>query len=115
MSLAAYALSKVHFPGKKLFLIMITFTMFFGGGLIPSYLNIKNLGLLDTRFVMFVPSCISTWSIIMLRTGFSQLPGSLSESAYLDGANDFIILFRIVLPLSKAIIAVITLFEYRNL
>lgn len=85
--------------------------MFFGGGLIPSYLNIKNLGLLNTRLVMFLPSCIGTWSIIMMRTNFQEIPISLIESAYLDGANDFTILFRIVLPLSKAILAVITLFS----
>jgi putative aldouronate transport system permease protein len=85
--------------------------MFFGGGLIPTYLNIKNLGLIDKRLVMFLPTCVSTWSIIIMRTGFSQLPESLSESAYLDGANDFAILFKIILPLSKAVIAVIALFS----
>jgi putative aldouronate transport system permease protein len=111
MSLAAYAFSKQGFPGKKFFLFLIVFTMFFGGGLIPTYLNIKNLGLLNTRLVMFLPTCISTWSIIIMRTGFSQLPESLSESAYLDGANDFAILFKIILPLSKAVIAVISLFS----
>lgn len=111
MSLGAYAFSRPAFPGKRIFLFIIVFTMFFGGGLIPTYLNIRNLGLLDKRLVMFLPACISTWSIIIMRTGFSQLPDSLSESAYLDGANDFTILFRIVLPLSKATIAVISLFS----
>jgi len=111
MSLAAYAFAKRSFPGKKFFLFIIVFTMFFGGGLIPTYLNIKNLGLLNTRLVMFLPTCISTWSIIIMRTGFSQLPESLVESAYLDGANDFQILFKITLPLSKAVIAVIALYS----
>jgi putative aldouronate transport system permease protein len=111
MSLAAYAFSKQSFPGKSFFLFIIVFTMFFGGGLIPTYLNIKNLGLIDKRLVMFLPTCVSTWSIIIMRTGFSQLPESLSESAYLDGANDFAILFKIILPLSKAVIAVIALFS----
>ncbi len=111
MSFAAYSFSKHKFPGKKFFLFIIVFTMFFSGGLVPTYLNIKNLGLMDTRLVMFLPSCISTWSIIIMRTGFQQLPVSLSESAYLDGANDFIILFRIILPLSKAILAVVSLFS----
>jgi putative aldouronate transport system permease protein len=111
MSFAAYAFAKPQFPGKRFFLFIIVFTMFFGGGLIPTYLNIKNFGLMDTRLVMFLPSCISTWSIIIMRTGFQQLPVSLSESAYLDGANDFIILFRIILPLSKATLAVVSLFS----
>lgn len=111
MSLGAYAFSRPKFPGKSFFLFIIVFTMFFGGGLIPTYLNIRNLGLLDKRLVMILPSCISTWSLIIMRTGFSQLPESLSESAYLDGANDFTILFRIVIPLSKATIAVVALFS----
>lgn len=111
MSLAAYAFSKPYFPGKKFLLFLIVFTMFFRGGLIPNYLNIRNLGLLDTRLVMFLPSCIATYHIIIMRTGFKQLPDSLSESAYLDGANDFQILFKIVIPLSKAVIAVIALFK----
>lgn len=111
MSLSAYAFARPNFPGKSFFLFIIAFTMFFGGGLIPSYLNIKRLGLLNTSLVMFLPSCISTWSIIMLRTNFQQIPDSLGESAYLDGANDFTILFKIVLPLSKAILAVVVLFS----
>jgi putative aldouronate transport system permease protein len=111
MSLAAYAFTKNQFLGKKYFLFLIIFTMFFGGGLIPTYLNIKNLGLIDTRLVMFLPTCISTWSIMILRTGFQQIPISLAESAYLDGANDFTILFKIVLPLSKAVLAVVSLFS----
>jgi len=110
-SLAAYAFAKQKFLGKKVFLFMIIFTMFFGGGMIPTYLNIKNLGLIDKRIVMYLPFCVSTWSIIILRTGFKQVPASLLESAYLDGASDLIILFRIVLPLSKAILAVSILFS----
>mgnify|MGYP000867203793 CR=1 FL=1 len=111
MSMAAYAFIKRSFPGKKIFLFAIIFTMFFGGGMIPNYLNIKNLGLIDTRLVMILPGCISTWSIIILRTGFKQVPDSLRESAYLDGANDIIILFKIVIPLSKAVLAVISLYS----
>ena len=111
MSLSAYAFAKPSFPGKGFFLFIIVFTMFFSGGLIPSYLNVRRLGLLNTRFIMIILGSISTWSIIMLRTNFQEIPASLAESAYLDGANDFTILFRIVLPLSKAILAVITLFS----
>jgi putative aldouronate transport system permease protein len=111
MSMAAYAFSKRAFPGKKAFLFLIVFTMFFGGGMIPSYINIRNLGLIDKRLVMIIPACISTWSIIILRTGFKQVPASLSESAYLDGANDFVILFKIIIPLSKAMLAVASLYS----
>jgi len=111
MSMTAYALVKPNWPFKKVFLLIIIFTMFFGGGLIPTYINIRNLSMLDTMWVMFIPSCISTWSIIILRTGFSQLSLSISESAYMDGANDFTILFRLIMPLSKAVLAVIALFS----
>jgi len=110
-SMAAYAFTKRTFPGKKIFLFVIVFAMFFGGGMIPSYINIKNLGLINSRLVMIIPGCIGTWSIIVLRTGFKQVPISLSESAYLDGANDFVILFKVILPLSKAMLAVITLYS----
>lgn len=111
MGLAAYGFAKPKFPGKKFFMLLIVASMFFSGGLIPSYLNIKNLGLYDNMIVMFLPTCISTWSLIILRTGFKQIPESLSESAYLDGANDIRILFSIVLPLSKAFMAVVALYS----
>jgi len=111
MSMSAYAFTKPAFPGKKLFLFLIVFTMFFGGGMIPTYINIKNLGLIDSRLVMIIPGCIGTWSIIILRTGFKEVPISLAESAYLDGANDFVILFKIIIPLSKAMLAVVSLYS----
>jgi len=111
MSMAAYAFTKRTFPGKKVFLFVIIFTMFFGGGMIPSYINIRSLGLIDSRLVMILPGCIGTWSIIILRTGFKQVPSSLCESAYLDGANDFVILFKIIIPLSKAMLAVVSLYS----
>jgi len=111
MSMAAYTLVKKGWPFKGLVLAIFLIPMFFGGGLIPSYINIKNLGLLDTVWVMFLPSCISTFFLIIMRTGFSQIPDSISESAYMDGANDFLILFRLIIPLSKATLAVIALFS----
>lgn len=111
MSLGAYAFTKPRFPAKGFFVILIIFTMFFSGGLIPTYLNIRNLGLIDKRIVMFLPFCVGTRYLMMMRTSFQQLPISLSESAYLDGANDFTILFKIILPLSKAILAVISLYS----
>ncbi|HHV96134.1 MAG TPA: carbohydrate ABC transporter permease [Clostridiaceae bacterium] len=111
MSMAAYALVKPEWPLKKTFIIMIMITMFFGGGLIPTYINIRNLRLLNTMWVMFLPSCINTWTIMVLRTGFNQVPSSIAESAYMDGANDLIILFKFIMPLSKAVLAVVALFS----
>nr|WP_094096459.1 carbohydrate ABC transporter permease [Paenibacillus physcomitrellae] len=109
-SFAAYALSRrgVRFTGPIMF--AITFTMFFSGGLIPGYLNMRNLGLLDTRLAMILPSAISTWNLLVMRTSFREIPVALEESARIDGANDFTILFRVILPVSLPIMAVMTLF-----
>lgn len=109
-SFAAYALSRkgVRFVGAIMFGII--FTMFFSGGLIPTYLNIKNLGLLDTRLAMILPSAISTWNLLVMRTSFAGIPAALEESARIDGANDFRILFQIFIPVSLPIMAVMTLF-----
>jgi putative aldouronate transport system permease protein len=109
-SLAAYALSRkgVRFVGPIMF--GIVFTMFFSGGLIPTYLNMKDLGLLDTRWAMILPSAISTWNLLVMRTSFAGIPPALEESAKIDGANDFGILFRIIIPVSLPIMAVMTLF-----
>lgn len=108
--LGAYGFSRKNLLlGWPLF-VMVLFTMYFGGGMIPTYLNIQNLGLLDTRWAIVLPGAISTYNMIVLRTGFSSLPTSLEESARIDGANDLVILTRIVLPLSKASLAVIALF-----
>ncbi len=109
-SLGAYVLSRRHLLLKKLFMMMVTLTMFFGGGLIPYYLIIRDLGLLDTRLVMIIPGAISSWNLIVLRTSFMGLPAGLEDSARIDGANDFIVLFRIVMPISKPVLAVIALF-----
>ncbi|QAY68592.1 carbohydrate ABC transporter permease [Paenibacillus protaetiae] len=109
-SFAAYALSRkgVKFVGPVMF--GIVFTMFFSGGLIPTYLNMKNLGLLDSRWAMILPSAISTWNLLVMRTSFAGIPVALEESARIDGANDFRILFRIFIPVSLPIMAVMTLF-----
>lgn len=109
-SLAAYALSRMDLFGRKTFMQIITFTMFFGGGMIPTFLLVQNLGLVDTRLAMIIPGAISTFYFLIMKTSFEAIPTSLIESAKLDGANDFLILFRIVLPLSKAILAVMTLY-----
>lgn len=106
----AYALSRKGVLLSKYILILITITMFFGGGLIPFYLLVKNLGLLDSRWAVILPSAMSAWNLIIMRTAFKEIPASFEESARIDGANDFTILFRIILPLSKPIIAVMVLF-----
>lgn len=91
-------------------MMMITIPMFFSGGLIPFYLQVKRLGLINTKMALILPGAISIWNLIVLKAGFSNVPESLIESAKIDGANDFTILFRIVMPLSKATLAVIALF-----
>lgn len=108
--LGAYPLSKKRLLGRGMFTAFITFTMLFGGGLIPTYLVIKNLGLLDTIWVMMIPGAISTWNLIVMRTFFQQIPGELEESALIDGCNDFQTLFMIILPLSIPSLATIALF-----
>jgi putative aldouronate transport system permease protein len=109
--LGAYPLSRPAFRGKAFFTIVFTITMFFSGGLIPNFFLIKGLGMLDTVLAVTLPGAFGFWNIIILRTNFQQLPESLSESAYIDGANDWLILRRIVLPLSKAILATVTLWS----
>ena len=109
-SLLAYPLTVAEFKGKKLITVLLLITMFFGGGLIPSYLNIRNLHMMDTIWAMILPGCISAWNTIMFVNFFRSIPESLKESATIDGANHFRVLFSIVLPLSKALLATITLF-----
>lgn len=108
--LCAYPLS---YPGLKLkspILLYILFTMYFSGGMIPGYLNIKSLGLLDTFWVLVFPTMLSTYNMILMKSFFQAMPRELEELAYVDGANDFVVLIRIVLPLSKAMLATIALF-----
>lgn len=106
----AYALSRKYLLGRKVFLNMIIFTMLFGGGLIPTYMVIKSLGLLNNIFVMILPSAISTYYLIIMKNYFMSLPESLLEAARIDGANEFIILTRIVLPISLPFMATFILF-----
>jgi len=108
--LAAYPLSRRTFSGRKPIMMGIVVTMFFSGGLIPSFILINNLGLYDTRWALLLPGAVAAFNIIIARTFFQNIPESLFESARIDGANDIGILFKIVLPLSKAILAVLTLF-----
>jgi len=109
-TLGAYALSRRNTLLRRPISLLIVFTMFFSGGLIPLYLQVKSLGLLDTRWALFLPSIISAYNMIIMRTGFETIPASLEESARLDGANDLIICFMIVFPLSLPVVAVMTLY-----
>lgn len=109
--LAAYPLSRKEFYGKKLVTGIFVFTMYFSGGLVPSYLLMKNLGLLDTRAVLIIPVAMSVWNVIIARTYLqSTIPDELFEAASLDGCSEIGFFLRIVLPLSKPIMAVLVLY-----
>lgn len=108
-ALGAYALSRRNVYFKDIFMFAIVFTMVFHGGLIPTYLIVGNLGLLNTPWALIIPGAISTFNLIIMRTAFQQVPISLEESARMDGANDFTILFRVIIPLSMPVIAVMIL------
>lgn len=109
-ALGAYALSRRDLYIRRFVMLFITFTMFFNGGLIPHYLLVRGLGMYDTRWALIIPSAISAYNLIIMRTSFEGIPDSLFESAKLDGANDFRILWRIVLPISMPVVAVMILF-----
>lgn len=106
----AYALSKKNIPGRNFILGAILFTMFFSGGLIPSYMVVKGLGLMNSIWVMIIPSALNTWNIIIMKNYFTTLSPSLEESAKMDGANDIYIMFKIIIPVSAPIIATFSLF-----
>lgn len=108
--ICAYCVSRKKTMWLKYLMIMVTTTMFFHGGMIPTYLVIKTLGMINTRWAMLIPQAISVYNMIIIRTSFVSLPASLEESAQLDGAGHFTILFKIILPLTKATLAVICLF-----
>jgi putative aldouronate transport system permease protein len=108
---AAYALSRKDLAGRNLFSLILAFTMFFSGGLIPLYFVVKSLGLLNTAWALILPNAVSVWNVIIARTFFqSTIPDELSEAAAIDGCSDFKFFVWIALPLSKAVVAVLTLF-----
>ena len=109
-AMAGYVLSRKTYLWRNLIMALITFTMFFGGGMIPTFLLVKGIGLYDSRWALIIPGIVSTYNLIITRTAMAALPDSLEESAKLDGAGDFTIFLRIALPLTKANIAVITLY-----
>lgn len=109
--IAAYPLSRKDLYGKSFFTFIFVFTMFFGGGLIPTYLLIKDLGLINTRAVMIIPGAMSVWNVIITRTYIqSNLPDELLEASKIDGCSDFRFLWSVVVPLSTPVLAVVALF-----
>lgn len=110
----AYALSKKTLPGRKFFMMGILFTMFFNGGLIPYYLNVKSLGLVNNLLVMMIPIAVNTFYLIIMINYFKGVPQSLEESAKIDGASQIRTLFNIILPISLPTMSAITLFYAVN-
>ena len=108
--LTAYPLSQKNLPGRNMMLLFLLVTMLFGGGLIPYYLVIKDLGLIDNVLVHIIPGLVSGFNIILMKNFIQQIPGSLIEAARIDGAGFFRILFQIIAPLSKPILATLALF-----
>ncbi len=109
-AVGAYFLSRKDVMWRNLMAKLIMFTMFFGGGIIPFYLTVKSMKMIDTLWALIIPTAINTYNMIILRTGFDSLPRSIEESAELDGAGHLTILVKIILPLSKASLAVIALY-----
>lgn len=108
---AAYPLARTDLPGKNKIMFIFTFTMFFSGGMIPSYILVKDLGLMDTRWAILLPGALSVYNMIITRTFIqSSIPKEMLEASQIDGCNDIQYFFKIVLPLSKPVLAVITLF-----
>ena len=110
--LCAYSMSRDDFKGKKFFNAIFIITMFFGGGLIPTYLLISNMGLLDSMWAVILPGSFSVWNMIIARTYYKGIPGELREAADVDGANELVFFFRILLPVCTPLIAVLTLWQF---
>ncbi len=108
--IAGYVLSRKRFHFRGVLMGIISFTMLFNGGMIPTYMVVRDLHMLDTRWAMLIPSALNVFYIIIMRTSIQSIPDSLEESATIDGAGELTIMFRIILPLAKATFAVILLF-----
>ena len=108
--IAGYVFSRNRFFYRNTFMMIISFTMLFNGGMIPTYMVIRNIGLIDTPLAMIIPQALSVFNILIMRTSMQNISDALEEAARIDGASDFKIMFKIVLPLSKATFAVIMLF-----
>lgn len=110
-SALAYGLSKKNLFGRNFFITLIFITMFFGGGLVPTYFLVTSLGMKDTLWALIIPGLISSWNVILMKSYFtSNDTSALEESALIDGANDVVILFKIIIPVSLPLIATIALF-----
>lgn len=110
-SLLSYPLTFQRFRAKKLITVLLMITMFIGGGLIPTYLTIKSYGMMNSIWAIILPGTVSAWNVMIYKTFFLSIPDSLKEAAFIDGAGHFRVLFRIVLPLSKALLATMALFS----
>ena len=110
--LAAYPMSRADFKGKGFFNTIFVITMFFGGGLIPTYLLISNLGMLDTIWAILIPGAFSVWNMIIARTYYMGIPRDLQEAAEIDGATEMIYFFKILLPVCTPIIATISMWQF---
>ena len=106
----AYPLAKQRIMGRNVILSLITFTLVFGGGMIPTFLVVKGLGLIDSLWSLMLPGAISTWNLIIIKNFFQGIPAELEEAAKIDGAGDMRVLWQIVLPLSKPMLATFALF-----
>lgn len=109
-SLGAFCVTRKHFNLKTPMLIMVTITMFFSGGMIPMFTLIKSMGLYNTVWAILIPGAISSWNLILMKTFFQGIPDSMEEAAMIDGASDWHVFVKIILPLSKPIIAVMVLY-----
>lgn len=109
LCVASYPLAFADFYGKKLYTLIIMFTMWFQGGIVPLFLTIKNLGLYDSLWALILNGLVSAYNVVIIRSYFDSIPISIVESAHLDGANDFTILFRLIIPLSKPVLATVAL------
>jgi putative aldouronate transport system permease protein len=109
-SFMAYALSRKYLHGRGIFNFIVVFTMLFSGGMIPSFILVQSLGLIDSLWALILPSAISAYNMIIMRNFFQGIPDSLEESAKMDGCSDWGVFFRIILPLSLPSIATISLF-----
>lgn len=110
--LAAYPMSKKDLAGKKFINIFFVITMFFGGGLVPTYLLISNLNMLDTIWAIIIPNAFNVWNMILARTYFQSIPDELREASAMDGASEITHFFKILLPVCKPIIAVLAVYQF---
>ncbi|KIL41475.1 sugar ABC transporter permease [Gordoniibacillus kamchatkensis] len=109
-ALCAYPLSRSRLYGRKVFTVLIIITMLVHGGMIPTYIVVNSLGLLNSIWAIIIPPAINVWYMIIMRTFFQNIPNEIHESAFMDGANDLVILWRLVLPLSLPVIATMVMF-----